>query len=115
MSKKDTCCTLALYFEVASEHLQAFKALGVRLATKARSEAGCIRYAFSFKGNTAHCREDYMNAEAVLAHMQNVGELLGEVLQISKITRLEVHATAAELEKLKGPMGALNPEIFVLE
>lgn len=115
MFKLDTCCTLVPYFEVPEENLAAFKALGPQFVDKTRNEAGCMHYAFSFNGNSAHCREGYANAEAVLAHLQNVGELLGEALKIAKIVRLEVHAPAQEIEKLRGPMAALNPAFYTLE
>ena len=36
-------------------------------------------------------------------------------LQIAKIIRLEVHAPAAEIEKLRAPMASLNPQFFALE
>lgn len=111
----DTCCTLVPYFEIPAENLAAFKALGPRFVEKTKSEAGCVHYAFSFSGTMAHCREGYVDADAVLAHLANVGELLGQALQIAKIVRLEVHAPAAELEKLKGPMASLSPQFFVLE
>jgi quinol monooxygenase YgiN len=115
MFKLDTCCTLVPYFEVPEEHLAAFKALGPKFVERTRTEAGCVHYAFSFSGNTAHCREGYADAAAVLAHLENVGALLGEALKISKLTKLEVHAPAAEVEKLRGPMAALKPQFFVLE
>ena len=111
----DTCCTLVPYFEVPQENLAAFKALGPLFVTKTRNEAGCLHYAFSFSDTTAHCREGYVNAEAVLAHLENVGELLGQALKISKIVRLEVHGPAAEVDKLRGPMASLSPQFFVLE
>lgn len=110
----DTCCTLVPYFEVQPDQLAAFKALGPQFVEKTRQEPGCRHYAFSFSGNTAHCREGYDDAAAVLAHLQNVGELLGQALKIAKIVRLEVHAPAAEIEKLRGPMAALNPQFFEL-
>jgi hypothetical protein len=115
MFKPDTCCTLVPYFEVADEHLAAFKALGPQFVAKTRNEPGCVHYAFSFSGNSAHCREGYTDAEAMLAHLQNVGELLGEALKISKIVRLEVHAPSAEIEKLRGPMASLSPVFYALE
>lgn len=111
----DTCCTLVPYFEVPEGQLAAFKALGPQFVAKTRTEAGCQHYTFSFSGNIAHCREGYDNAEAVLAHLQNVGELLGEALKIAKILRLEVHAPAAEIEKLRAPLAGLNPQYFTLE
>jgi hypothetical protein len=110
----DTCCTLVPYFEVQDDQLDAFKALGPQFVAKTRTEPGCVHYAFSFNGNKAHCREGYADADAVLAHLQNVGALLGEALKIAKIVRLEVHAPAAEVEKLRGPMASLNPEFFIL-
>jgi quinol monooxygenase YgiN len=115
MFNQDTCCTVAPYFEVPVENLRAFKALGQQFATKARSESGCMYYTFSFSGTTAHCREGYINAEAILAHLENVSELLEKALKISKIIRLEIHAPAAELEKLKNPLTSLNPHFFALE
>jgi hypothetical protein len=51
---------------------------------------------------------------ALLAHLENVGAPLGEALKISKLVRLEVHAPAAEVEKLRGPMAGLKPQFLVL-
>ena len=115
MFKPDTCCTLVPYFEVMDGKLDEFKALGPRVVATTQSETGCLHYAFSFNGSTAHCREGYEDANALLAHLENVGELLGQALQIAKIVRLEVHGPAAELEKLREPMASLSPEFFVLE
>ncbi|HEY0906770.1 MAG TPA: hypothetical protein VGE17_06175 [Methylophilus sp.] len=111
----DSCCTLVPYFEVPEENLAAFKALGPKFVEKTRQEAGCLHYAFSFSGNIAHCREGYVNGEAILAHLENVAEPLGQALQLSKLIRLEIHAPAAEIEKLKAPLAGLNPQYFVLE
>lgn len=41
--------------------------------------------------------------------------LLGEALKVAKIVRLEVHAPAAQVEKLRAPMASLKPQFFVLE
>jgi hypothetical protein len=115
MFAKDTCCTLVPYFEVQADKLADFKALGPQFVAKTKTEVGCMHYAFSYSGNTAHCREGYDNAEGLLAHLQNVGDLLGQALKMSKIIRLEVHAPAAEIEKLRGPMASLNPTFFALD
>jgi hypothetical protein len=115
MFKLDTCCTLVPYFEIPQENLSAFKSLCPKFVAKTRNESGCLHYAFSFNGTTAHCREGYVNAEAILVHLENVGELLGEALKIAKIVRLEVHAPAAEIEKLRDPMASLSPQFFILE
>jgi hypothetical protein len=111
----DTACTLVPYFDVEAAQLDAFKALGPQFVAKTRTEPGCVHYAFSFDGTTAHCREGYDDAAAVLAHLDNVGALLGEALKISKIVRLEVHGPAADIDKMRGPPAGLNPQFFALE
>ena len=113
-TKPDTTCTLVPYFDVAEGKLDEFKALGPQFVKRTRSEAGCVHYAFSFSGQTAHCREGYDNAKAVLAHLGNVDALLKEALKISKISRLEVHGPAAELDKLREPLAGLKPQWFAL-
>ena len=90
MFKPDTCCTLVPYFEVPEGNLAAFKALGPQFVERTRTEPGCMHYAFSFNGTTAHCREGYANAEAVLAHLQNVGELLGQALEGKRLAAASV-------------------------
>ena len=115
MFELDTCCTLVPYFEVQEDKLAAFRALGPQFVAKTRAEPGCKHYAFSFNGNTAHCREGYDSAEALLAHLDNVGDLLGEALKLSKLARLEVHAPAGDIEKLRAPLSSLSPQFFTLE
>lgn len=114
MHKTDACCTLVPYFQINDGQVEAFKALGPQFVARTRTEPGCVHYAFSYNGSQAHCREGYDNAEAVLAHLDNVGALLGEALKIASLVRLEVHGPAAELAKLRGPMTALNPQYFEL-
>ncbi|MBA3595372.1 MAG: antibiotic biosynthesis monooxygenase [Polaromonas sp.] len=111
----DTCCTLVPYFEVQDGQLDAFKALVKELINKTRAEPGCMHYTFSFSGNLAHCREGYVDAAALLAHRENVAELIGQALKIAKVVRLEVHAPEAEIEKLRGPMASPSPQFFTLE
>jgi len=111
----DAVCTLVPYFAIHPGQLDAFKAGVGPFVQRTRSEPGCVHYAFSFSGDVAHCREGYDDAQAVLAHLDNVGDLLQQALTISDLTRLEVHGPAAELDRLRGPMASLNPEFFVLE
>ena len=115
MALEDTVCTLVPYFTVHDGKLDEFKALGEKLVERTRSEDGVAFYGFSFAGQQAHCREGYANAEAVLAHLENVDALLNEALQIASVDRLEVHAPAAELAKLAKPLEGLNPTMFTME
>lgn len=115
MPNKDTCCTLVPYFKVADGKLADFRALCEQFVAKTETEPKCLHYAFSFDGNNAHCREGYADAEGLLAHLENVGPLLKEALKISQISRLELHAPPSEVEKLRGPLAKLNPQIFTVE
>ena len=115
MATSDTCCTIVPYFKVQSGHLGEFKALCERFVTTTEREPDCLYYGFSFDDHDAHCREGYVNAAGLLAHLENVGALLEEAFKISEITRLEVHGPESELQKLREPLAALNPQFFTLE
>jgi quinol monooxygenase YgiN len=111
----DTCCTLVPYFKVHAGRMDEFKRLVEQFEQKTANEAGCLHYAFSFDGDAAHCREGYVDAAALLHHLDNVGTVLQEALKIADVTRLEVHAPAAEVEKMRGPLAGLKPQFFVVE
>ncbi len=111
---EDTCCTLVPYFLVNEGKLDDFKALVPRFLERTGSEPGCVHYAFSYHGQEVHCREGYADGDAVLAHLDHVGDILAEALTISTISRLEVHAPPAEIEKMRGPLADLNPAFFEL-
>lgn len=95
--------------------MEAFRALLPQFVEKTSSEEKCLYYDFTINGDVIYCREAYLGAEGVQAHLDNVGELLGKALEIADLFRVEVHGSAANLEKLKEPMGALNPDWFVFE
>jgi quinol monooxygenase YgiN len=103
------------YFKAHPGKLEAFKAglpaFGKRTATEEKN----LFYDFTINGEEIFCREGYDGAEALLAHLKNVGALLTEAMKIADLTRIEVHGPAAELEKLKEPLAHLNPQWFVLD
>ncbi|HEY5550944.1 MAG TPA: hypothetical protein VIK52_03590 [Opitutaceae bacterium] len=115
MATQDTCCTVVPYFDVPDSYMETFKAKCPAFVASTMREPGCLYYGFSFNGNIAHCREGYANAEAVLTHIANVGEALGEILKHVKMTRLEIHGPESELAKLRGPLASFSPQFFVLE
>jgi len=115
MSVQDTCCTIAPYFKVSAENLAQFKEVCAKCVENTQKEPKCLYYGFSFDGELAFCREGYVDADGLLAHLENVGPLLQEALQLAEIVRLEVHGPAAELDKLRGPLAELNPQFFTLE
>lgn len=115
MSTQDTCCTIVPYFEIQDDQLDAFKSLAEQFVAKTQNEDGCLYYGFSFDGLEAHCREGYKNADALLIHLDNIGDLLEQALQISELSGLEIHGPEAELEKLRTPLADLPAQYFTLE
>jgi len=115
MATDDRCCTIVPYFKIHSGKIQPFKALCEQFVEKSKAEPGCLYYGFSFDDDQAHCREGYTDADAAIAHVQNVGPLLAELLKISDVTRFELHGPEAELDKLRGPFADLKPQFFKLE
>lgn len=104
------------YFKVHEGKLEAFKALLPEFVARTSTEEKCLSYDFSIcDGSVVHCRETYLGGEAALKHLENVGDLLEQALQVSDLERLELHGPAGELEKLRGPLAELDPQWFVWE
>jgi quinol monooxygenase YgiN len=115
MATQDRCVTIVPYFKVGDGKMAAFREVCERCVTQTQAESGCLYYGFSFNGNEAFCREGYANADGALAHVDNVGPLLGELLKLAELTKLELHGPEEELAKLRAPLAALNPVYFTLE
>jgi quinol monooxygenase YgiN len=115
MTVPDTCCTLAPYFKVNEGQLAAFRKGCEAFVAKTRKERNCLFYGFSFSGDEVHCREGYTDAQALLFHLENVGQLLQEALKISNIIRLEVHGPEEQLALLREPLADLNPRFYSLD
>lgn len=101
------------YFNIREGNLEAFTALMPAFVDKTSTEPGCLYYDFTLHGNMGFCREAYIDAEALLAHISNVTELLGKFLELSDLARLEIHGPAEEIEKLRAPLADLKPDFFV--
>ncbi len=82
---------------------------------KTAKEKDNLFYGFSVNGDEIFCREAYESAEGVLAHLDNIGALLAEMLTMANLVRVELHGPAEELNKLKAPLAHLNPAWFTLE
>merc|ERR1711959_863893 len=99
--------TIVPYFTVPEGKMDAFKAgfadfyKHTKEGTAASGE--CLYYGFAQEGNKIFCREGYKSADGVLAHLGEGG------------LDLSVMGPAAELEKLKGPMGPLGTKFFALD
>ena len=110
-----TFVSLHPYFKVHPGKLEVVKAAFPRFVEQTATEKENLFYGFSVNGDKVLCREGYESAEGVLAHLDNVGALLAEMLKMADLTRVELHGPAEELEKLRGPLAHLNPAWFTLE
>jgi quinol monooxygenase YgiN len=115
MSIPSKFVSLHPYFKVQPGKLDPMKAALTGFVEKTASEKGNLFYGFTINGDEVFCREGYENAEGILAHLDNVGALLKEMLTVADLIRVEVHGPAEEVEKLKGPPAHLNPAWFTLE
>ncbi len=115
MATDDRCCTVVPYFKVHDGRMEDFRAVCERCVETTSTEPGCLYYGFSFAGEEAHCREGYVDGDAVLAHVGNIGPLLEEARTMADLTRLEIHGPEEELSKLREPLAELSPRFFTLE
>ena len=115
MSTHDRCCSIAPYFKIPEGQIDQFKQLCEQFVARSSVEPNCLYYGFSFNGSEAYCREGYEDAEGLLAHLNNVGDLLQRALEMAEIVRLEIHGPEEELQKLHQPLAQYNPQYFVLE
>ena len=111
---KSKFVSLHPYFKIHPGRLDSVKAGFPRFVEKTATEKANLFYEFSVSGNDVFCREAYENAEGLLAHLDNVGSLLAEMLTMADLIRLVVHGPADELAKLKVPLAHLNPVWFTL-
>jgi len=112
---KSNFVSLHPYFKAHPGKLDAIRAMLPQFVKKTATEKGNLLYEFSRNGDEMFCREGYENAEGLLAHLDNVGALLAELMKIADLTRIEVHGPAKELEKLKKPLADMKPAWFVIE
>jgi quinol monooxygenase YgiN len=114
MGRLSRFTSLHPYFKVHADKLDDFKKAFPVFVELTKTEPKNLFYEFSVNGDEVFCREGYVDAEGLLAHLDNVGALLAQGLKIADLIRLEVHGPAAELEKLREPLGYLRPSWFVV-
>ena len=101
------------YFRAHPGKLESIKPLLQRFVERTKTEQTVLHYEFTQNGDEIFCRESYTNAEAALAHITNVKDLLDEILTMSDLVRLEFHGPEDEIAKLREPLAELNPAFFV--
>lgn len=112
MAKIANVVSIHPYFRPHEGKLDDFLALLPEFVERTSKEPACLFYDFSMSHELIHCREAYIGAEGVQAHLENVGDLLQRAAEIAELEQLEFHGPAAELEKLKPGLADLKPDYF---
>ena len=115
MSQTAPVISLHPYFKAHPGKLAIVKALLPRFVAQTASEPENVYYEFTMNGDEVFCREAYTSAAGALTHLANVGALLGEMLAVSDLVRVEIHGPAAELDQMRGPLAQFKPAWFVWE
>lgn len=113
MSTHANPVSLHPYFQIAPEHMEQFETLMDEFVERTKPESGCIYYGFTRCGDKVLCREAYVDAAAVLHHLDNVGPILERALAISTLVRLELHGPADQIDQLRSPLAELEPDFYV--
>jgi quinol monooxygenase YgiN len=114
MSQLSRFVSLHPYFKVHAGKMEDFMAGFPVFVELTKTEPKNLFYEFSVNGDEVFCREGYIDAEGLLAHLDNVGALLAQAMKMADLIRVEVHGPAAELETLRAPLAHLKPEWFVV-
>lgn len=113
MRKLSTAVSIHPYFQIHAGKAGEFAEVIATFIRTTATEEGCLYYDFTLNGDEAFCREAYTDADATLFHLQNVDHVIKQALELSTMTRLEIHGPAAELEKMRGPLAGLSPAWFI--
>lgn len=100
------------YFKVHEGKMDAFVQLLNEFTTRTSTEETCLYYDFSVNGDIVFCREAYIGAEGVLAHLENVGGQIEASGSLSDMIKLEIHGPAEEIAKLREPLADLPVEFY---
>ena len=101
-------------FKIHKGKVEEFKKIATQCVIKVKANEegkGALQYDWFFSPDEKECivREIYTDSNAVLAHMGNVGEQLGQLLGMSDFD-LEVYGNPSE--ELQQAAAALNPKVY---
>merc|ERR1711861_108545 len=81
-----------------------------------KKETGCIYYGWTRNDDKLFCREAYVDAAASLAHLENIGALVGKLLEsAATLDQIELHGPAAEVEKCKEKMDGFGTTYWQID
>lgn len=92
--------------------LAEFKLLAAEALEIAKGEDATMWYSWFFNDDETVCvaQESYRDSDAVLAHLGNVGELLGKLVEAGGGIKLEVFGNPSA--QLREATAALEPSVY---
>ena len=103
---------LTARFVIHEGKLNKFKELAKAcMHSTKEKDTGTLQYDWYFNDNETECRvrETYVDSDAILAHIGNLGPLLGELLEIADFYP-ELYGTPSEA--LVNATAALKPKVY---
>ena len=102
----------ARFPNIPSGNILEFKKLATQALEITKGEAGTLQYDWFFSDDETVCvvRETYADSDAVLAHMTNLGELIGELLEVSGGCEFEIFGSPSA--QLLEAAAAVSPSVF---
>ena len=84
--------------KISPDNLDKFKSLAAEALKIAADEPGVLQYDWFFNADETECRvrETFANSDAVLAHLGNVGEILGPVVQLGGGLEIELFGSPSD-------------------
>jgi quinol monooxygenase YgiN len=99
-------------FKIHAGKVEEFKKIAADCITAVKkNEKGALQYDWFFSPDQTECvvRETYADSNAVLAHMGNVGDLLGKLIGLGDF-ELEIFGNMSE--ELQNAAAGLNPKVY---
>lgn len=102
----------ATFPNISSSDLGDFKRVAAQAMVTAKSEPGTLQYDWYFNADSTKCviRETYASSDALLAHMGNLGELLGEITDLGGGIEVEVFGDPSET--LREAAAQMQPAVY---
>lgn len=81
---------------------------------RASDEPLILFHEASFQSDALALRIAFPSAVSLLDHLAGTSDGFERLLSETDLIRMEIHGPEAELSQLRGPLGALQPDWFVL-
>ena len=97
---------------IAPGNLAELKELAARALEITKGEATTLQYDWFFNDGETKCvvRETYANSDAILAHMANMGDLIGKLAELGG--GLEIEAFGDPSPELLEAAAAFEPTVY---